>query len=68
MYANRLKNGMMWKTKVIAKVGERYIVGRLMAVTEKMEYIIETNKGKAYLLSHDIAELAEIKEEESDEI
>lgn len=64
MYANRLKNGMLWKTKVIAKVGGRYIVGRLMAVTDKMEYIIETRENRAYLLRHEITELVEIKEEE----
>ena len=64
MYANRLKNGMYWKTKVIAKVGGRYIVGRLMAVTEKMEYIIETSNGRAFLLRHDITELDSVKDEE----
>lgn len=66
-YANKLRNGMMWKTKVIAKAGERYFAGRLVAVTDKMDYIIEAGHGIAYFLRHDIADLVAIEEEEQNE-
>lgn len=61
-----MKNGMVFMQEVIANVGEgkKYIFGRLSAVTEEGDYIIETDHCHAVFLKKEQADLVAIEDEE----
>lgn len=59
-----LSNGMPHKCKVIAHVGERYFYGRLAAVTEEGDFIVEKPNGTALLIRKEIGDIVRIEEDD----
>lgn len=64
MAGEKLSNGMPHKCKVIAHVEDKYFIGRLAAVTENGDYVIETGSGSALLIRKEYGDIVRIEDDE----